>query len=221
MQGADGPARVIAVEGYMDVIALHQAGIENAVAPLGTALTENQLELLWRMTPQPVLCFDGDEAGVRAANRAVDLALPGLRPGRSVRFALLPEGKDPDDLVRHEGRTPFDAVLAAARPLADMVWSREAVSGVFDTPERRAELEARLKQVTSTITDESVRRHYGQDMRERLNAFFDTGVGPSRNDRGRGFRRGDRGGYPRRSRRTPRRPSAAASRDGAMRSRSG
>ena len=195
IQGTGVPGTVIAVEGYMDVIALCQAGIENVVAPLGTALTESQLELLWRMTPQPVLCFDGDSAGLRAANRAVDLALPGLRPGRSVRFALLPEGKDPDDLVRHEGRTPFDAVLAAARPLADMVWSREAVSGVFDTPERRAELEARLKQVTNTVTDESVRRHYGQDMRERLAAFFDTGVGPSRNDRGRGFRRGDRGGY--------------------------
>ncbi len=192
-QGPDGPGPVIAVEGYMDVIALAQAGVENAVAPLGTALTENQLELLWRMTPQPVLCFDGDAAGVRAANRAVDLALPGLKPGRSVRFALMPEGKDPDDLVRHEGRAPFDAVVGAARPLADMVWSRESSSGVFDTPERRAELEARLKQVTNAIGDESVRRHYGQDMRERLNAFFDTGAGPSRTDRG--FRRGGRDGY--------------------------
>ena len=195
LQGADGSGTVVAVEGYMDVIALHQAGIENAVAPLGTALTENQLELLWRMTPQPVLCFDGDLAGLRAANRAVGLALPGLRPGRSVRFALLPEGKDPDDLVRQEGRTSFDAVLAAARPLADMVWSREAVSGVFDTPEQRAELEARLRQATNSITDESVRRHYGQEMRERLMAFFDTGAGPARNDRGRAHRRGDRGGY--------------------------
>ncbi len=193
-QGGDGEGTVIAVEGYMDVIALHQAGVENVVAPLGTALTENQLELLWRMTPQPILCFDGDGAGIRAANRAVDLALPGLKPGRSVRFALLPEGKDPDDLVRHEGRAPFDAVVAASRPLADMVWSRESASGVFDTPERRAELEARLKQVTNTIADESVRRHYGQDMRERLAAFFDTGMGPARNDRGRGFGRGYRDG---------------------------
>ncbi|MGN6550712.1 MAG: DNA primase [Pararhizobium sp.] len=175
LQGANGAGTVIAVEGYMDVIALHQAGIENAVAPLGTALTENQLALLWRMTPQPVLCFDGDQAGMRAANRAVDLALPSLKPGYSVRFAVLPEGKDPDDLVRHEGRAPFDAVLSAARPLADMVWAREAASGTFDTPERRAELEARLRQATNGIADESVRRHYGQDMRERLAAFFDTG----------------------------------------------
>lgn len=193
-QGAGGAGTVIAVEGYMDVIALYQAGIENVVAPLGTALTENQLALLWRMTPQPVLCFDGDGAGIRAANRAVGLALPALQPGRSVRFAMLPDGKDPDDLVRHEGRGPFDAVLAAARPLADMVWSREAGSGVFDTPERRAELEARLRQVTNTIGDESVRRHYGQDMRERLAAFFDSGQGPWRNDRGRAYGRGDRDG---------------------------
>ncbi|RVG26244.1 DNA primase, partial [Sinorhizobium meliloti] len=171
-QGADGAGTIIAVEGYMDVIALHQAGIENAVAPLGTALTENQLDLLWKMTTQPVLCFDGDGAGVRAAHRAVDLALPHLKPGRSVRFALLPEGKDPDDVVRHDGREPFDKVLANARSLADMVWQREVQGGDFDTPEKRAELEARLRQVTSVIADESVRRHYGQDMRDRLNAFL-------------------------------------------------
>ncbi len=94
---------VIAVEGYMDVIALAQAGFENAVAPLGTALTENQLELLWRMSGEPVLCFDGDRAGLKAAWRAADLALPVIQPGRTARFALLPEGKDPDDLVRTEG----------------------------------------------------------------------------------------------------------------------
>src|SRR5690606_19038184 len=112
-------AAVIAVEGYMDVIALAQAGIENAVAPLGTALTENQLELLWRMSGEPVLCFDGDDAGLRAAWRAADLALPMVEPGRTVRFALLPEGRDPDDIVREAGGEAFNAVLAEARPLAD------------------------------------------------------------------------------------------------------
>jgi DNA primase len=168
----DESATIIAVEGYMDVIALHQAGVENAVAPLGTALTENQLELLWRMTPQPVLCFDGDGAGMRAASRAADLALPHIKPGRTVRFALLPDGKDPDDLVRHEGRAPFDAVMQQARPLAEMIWMREAGNGQFDTPEKRAELEARLKQIVSVIADENVRRHYQQDMRDRLNTFF-------------------------------------------------
>ncbi|MCA1442915.1 DNA primase [Ensifer sp. IC4062] len=189
-QGADGAGTIIAVEGYMDVIALHQAGIENAVAPLGTALTENQLDLLWKMTPQPVLCFDGDGAGIRAANRAVDLALPHLKPGRSVRFAMLPDGKDPDDLVRHDGREPFDKVLANARSLAEMVWLREVQGGAFDTPEKRAELEARLRQVTSVIADESVRRHYGQDMRDRLNAFL-QGSAPFRSER-RPFDRGGR-----------------------------
>ena len=163
---------VIAVEGYMDVIALHQAGIENAVAPLGTALTENQLDLLWRMTPQPVLCFDGDGAGIRAANRAADLALPFIKPERTVRFALLPDGKDPDDLVRHKGRAPFDKVMAGARPLAEMIWNREVQGANFETPESRAALEARLRQVTAAIADEDVRRHYQQDMRDRLNAFF-------------------------------------------------
>lgn len=163
---------IIAVEGYMDVIALYQAGVENAVAPLGTALTENQLELLWRMSPEPVLCFDGDGAGIRAAHRAADLALPHIKPGRSVRFALLPDGKDPDDLVRQEGRAPFDQVMAQARPLAEMIWMREAGNGTFDTPEKRAELEARLKQIVAVIADENVRRYYQQSMRERLNSFF-------------------------------------------------
>ena len=163
---------IIAVEGYMDVIALHQAGIENAVAPLGTALTENQLDLLWRMTPQPVLCFDGDGAGIRAANRAADLALPFIKPERTVRFALLPDGTDPDDLVRHEGRAPFDKVMAGARPLAEMIWNREVQGANFETPESRAALEARLRQVTAAVADEDVRRHYQQDMRDRLNAFF-------------------------------------------------
>ncbi|HTO31192.1 MAG TPA: DNA primase [Pararhizobium sp.] len=172
MGGADGAGTIIAVEGYMDVIALYQAGIENAVAPLGTALTENQMALLWKLTQQPVLCFDGDGAGIRAANRAVDLALPHLKPGYSVRFAMLPDGKDPDDLVRNEGRAPFDKVMASARSLSEMVWLREAQAGSFDTPEARAQLEATLKQVVSVIADENVRRHYGQDIRDRLNQFF-------------------------------------------------
>ncbi|TRC97167.1 DNA primase [Mesorhizobium sp. WSM4303] len=163
---------VIAVEGYMDVIALAQAGFENAVAPLGTALTENQLELLWRMAPEPMLCFDGDQAGLKAAWRAADMALPSIQPGRSARFALLPEGKDPDDLVKAEGPDAFRAVLAEARPLADLLWMRETAGGVFDTPERRAELEKTLRELTSRIRDESLRYHYQQEMRERVLNFF-------------------------------------------------
>ncbi|MEM5473884.1 DNA primase [Hoeflea sp. AS60] len=203
--GQDGT--LIVVEGYMDVIALAQAGIENVVAPLGTALGENQLKLLWRVTPQPVLCFDGDEAGQRAAHRTVDLALPHIGAGRSLRIAVLPSGKDPDDLVRHDGRDPFDQVIASARPLADVVWSREAGSGVFETPESRAELEAKLRQTTSLIADESLRRHYQQDMRDRMQAFFGGGPRYGNRDQGKsgsgsygrgGFDRngGGRGGRP-------------------------
>ena len=163
---------VIAVEGYMDTIALAQAGFGHVVAPLGTALTENQLDLLWRMSREPVLCFDGDQAGLKAAWRAADLALPLIEPGRTLRFAMLPPGKDPDDLVRAGGPQAFAEVLAEARPLADMLWARETAGTVFDTPERRAELEKTLRDTTSRIKDESVRRHYQQDMRERVNAFF-------------------------------------------------
>jgi DNA primase len=168
--GKDGT--VIAVEGYMDVIALAQAGFENAVAPLGTALTENQLELLWRMAGEPVLCFDGDQAGLKAAWRAADLALPMIQSGRTARFALLPEGKDPDDVVRIDGPAAFAAVLKEARPLDELLWMRETSGGVFDTPERKAELEKTLREITSRIRDESLRFHYAQAMRERVQAFF-------------------------------------------------
>jgi DNA primase len=195
MQGAGGAETLIAVEGYMDVIALYQAGIENAVAPLGTALTDSQLQLMWKTTPVPVLCFDGDGAGQRAAFRAVDLALPHIKPGQSLRFAMLPDGKDPDDLVKRDGRAPFDRVMTEARPLAEMVWMREVGGGGFDTPEKRAELEARLKQIVTVIADENVRRHYQQDVRDRLYTFFQS-TQPGRNDRrggGGGYEQGGRG----------------------------
>jgi len=180
--GKDEP--VIAVEGYMDVIALAQAGFANVVAPLGTALTENQVELLWKLVPEPVLCFDGDQAGTRAAWRAADMILPSVQPGRTARFALLPQGKDPDDLVRGEGAEAFRAVLSDARPLSDLLWMRETSGGVYDTPERRADLEKTLREMLARIRDESVRYHYQQDMRERLKAFF--GAPPARQP-GRGF----------------------------------
>lgn len=170
---------LVVVEGYMDAIALHQAGFGHVVAPLGTALTERQLDLLWRNAGEPILCFDGDAAGLKAANRAAELALPLLKPGRSLRFALLPDGKDPDDLIRDGGREALVEVLARARPLADLLWMRETAGGVFDTPERRAELEQRLQALARTVGDESVRRHYVQDMRERLNAFFAPPAGSS------------------------------------------
>ncbi len=165
-------ARVIAVEGYIDVIAMVTAGFEAAVAPLGTALTADQLALMWRLNDEPILCFDGDDAGRRAAYRALDLALPLLKPGKSLTLATLPDGQDPDDLARSGGRDALDDVLAAARPLAAVLWSREIEAGPFDTPERRAAFEARLAEVTATIADELVRRYYRQDFSEKLRRMF-------------------------------------------------
>jgi DNA primase len=171
-KAAHDSGTVIAVEGYVDVIQMVGAGFPHTVAPLGTALTERQLQILWRMADEPILCFDGDKAGIRAAERAADLALPLLQPGKSLRFALLPAGQDPDDLIRSGGAEAMRAVIAAARPLVDLIWGRETEAHVFDTPERRALLEQRLREVARTIGDESVRRHYVQAFQERINAFF-------------------------------------------------
>jgi DNA primase len=179
-QAAHEGAVVVAVEGYVDVIAMVTSGFPATVAPLGTALTEDQLGLLWKMADEPVLCFDGDNAGLRAAFRAVDLALPRLAPGKSLKFALLPQGQDPDDLARSGGREAVSEVIAAARPLADMLWARETEGHSFDTPERRAALEARLNAVTMSIGDESVRKYYRQDFAGRLTQFFAPAQGARR-----------------------------------------
>lgn len=165
-------APVIAAEGYVDVIALVEAGFSGAVAPLGTALTEDQLALLWKMAQEPVLLFDGDKAGRRAAYRALDLALPHLKPGVSLSFGMLPDGQDPDDLVRAGGREAVDAVLAQARPLADVLWARETENGSFDTPERRAALEARVGEIVGLICDETVRKHYRAELMDRFRRMF-------------------------------------------------
>lgn len=173
---ARGPAhdkdRVIAVEGYMDAISLAEAGFEETVAPLGTALTEDQLKLLWRMSAEPILCFDGDSAGKRAAFRAVDTALPHLKPGASLMFAFLPDGLDPDDLVRQQGPAAFDAALGRARPLVDVLFEREMAGRDWSTPERRAGLEKTLRDLIARIEDESVRGHYRQAIGERLRAAW-------------------------------------------------
>jgi DNA primase len=163
---------IIVVEGYVDAIAMSEAGFRHTVAPLGTALTERQLEILWRMTEEPILCFDGDSAGVRAAYRVIDLALPMLKPGFSVRFALLPEGKDPDDLIGAAGVEAMRGVIDHAQPLIEMLWARETEGRVYETPERRAELEMRLREIARSIADQSVRRHYEQALTERVQAFF-------------------------------------------------
>ena len=165
---AHAGGRIIVVEGYMDVVALTEAGFADAVAPLGTALTEDQVKLLWRLVSEPTLCFDGDSAGRKAAFRAIDTVLPHLKPGFSVSFAFLPDGLDPDDLVRQRGPEAMTAILKAARPLVDVLFERESAAGDLSTPERRARLEQRLRDLTKGIQDPSVRTHYERDIKDRL-----------------------------------------------------
>jgi DNA primase len=185
---------VVVVEGYLDVIAAVMAGFEGTVAPLGTALTEEHVQMMWRMTDTPILCFDGDSAGLRAAERGANLILPLLQPGKTVRIATLPEGLDPDDLIKAQGRDAFADVLERARSLSDVVWSLETGGIVPETPEARAALEARLKEKANSIGDQSVRRHYMQAFDENLREFFRPAQSTSRyDDRRDGPRR--TGGY--------------------------
>lgn len=198
-------SQVVVVEGYVDVIAMSLSGFPQTVAPLGTALTEDQLGLLWRMADEPVICLDGDKAGRKAASRAIDLALPLLEPGKSLSFALLPDGQDPDDLARSGGRQAIAEVLSAARPLVDMLWQREVEAGPLDTPERRAAFERRLKEPLAQIRDETTRKHYRREMDERLAQLF-TSAAPARPERGGGagnFQRGRGGGGFRGGRQVP------------------
>jgi DNA primase len=162
--------QIIVAEGYMDVIALVRAGFEAAVAPLGTALTADQLSLLWRIAPEPLLSFDGDEAGRRAAARAALMALPLLNPGHSLRFAFLPAGEDPDSLIRAGGPEAMRGALEAAIPLVDMVWHVTIEEGVFDTPERKAALVARLNERLGGIASADVRRFYLEAVAAKLMA---------------------------------------------------
>ncbi len=169
-----GPARqaagkgqpLVVAEGYMDVIALAEAGFGASVAPLGTAITEHQLQLLWRISDEPIIALDGDTAGLRAAMRAVDLALPLLEAGKSLRFALMPEGKDPDDLLRAEGPGAVQGVLDAAIPMVKLLWQRETEGKVFDSPERKAALDKSLREKIKLIRDPSIRSHYGQEIKD-------------------------------------------------------
>lgn len=166
-QSAFEKGELIVVEGYMDVIALHQAGFKNVVATLGTAFTERQMEQLWHLAPEPVICFDGDRAGEAAAARAVDRMLPHLREGHSFRFAFLPEGQDPDDLVRSAGPSAFAACVTNVQPLIDVLWRREQAVQPLDTPERRAAFEARLENLLGEIGNMRVREHYRREIKNR------------------------------------------------------
>jgi len=171
-----GPAarqsgRMIVVEGYMDVIALAAAGFAEAVAPLGTALTETQLALLWRVVECPVLCFDGDAAGQRAAMRAIGRALPLLKPGHSLRIARLPPGLDPDDLLKRSGPAAMEELLGAAKPLIEALWEHERDAAPLATPEDKAGLKARLMHHVEAIADQDIRALYKRDLTERFSAF--------------------------------------------------
>lgn len=164
--------QVIAVEGYVDVIALTAVGFPQVVAGLGTALTPAQCALLWKMAEEPILCFDGDRAGRKAAFRALETALPLIEPGKSLRFALLPEGQDPDDLARAGGFDAVEAVLSSAKPLVEMLFLREVEAQPLETPERRAGFERRLREAAGLIRDEDLRRHYFDDLRRRADELF-------------------------------------------------
>jgi DNA primase len=184
-KAAHDAGTVIAVEGYMDVIALTAAGLAHAVAPLGTALTSEQCNLLWRIAEEPILCFDGDKAGLKAAFRAVDTALPLIGPGKTLRFALLPGGQDPDELLRAGGPSAIQQALSQTLPLVDLLWMRETEGVVFDTPERRAGLERRLREISNQIGDETLRRYYAQELSDRLARLW--GRAPGAPARGRDF----------------------------------
>ena len=168
----NGARGLIVAEGYMDVIALVRAGFEHAVAPLGTALTEDQLSLLWRAGPEPILCFDGDKAGIGAAFRSVERALPLLRPGQTLRFALMPEGQDPDDLISAQGPDAMKRVLEKSVPLVDMLWRREIERERLDTPEAKAGLKNRLFEALREISDLGVRDQYKTALLGRFDKEF-------------------------------------------------
>ncbi len=175
-----GPARdaagkgqpLIVAEGYMDVIALSEAGFGATVAPLGTAVTEDQLQLMWRIADEPVIALDGDTAGLRAALRLIDLALPLLEAGKSLRFALMPEGQDPDDLIRASGPAAMQNLLDQAQPMVRLLWQRETEGRVFDSPERKAALDKALREKIMLIRDGSLRSHYGAEINQLRRALF-------------------------------------------------
>jgi DNA primase len=175
-----GPAReaagkgkpLIVAEGYMDVIALVEAGFAATVAPLGTAVTEEQLRLMWRVAPEPIIALDGDAAGLRAALRVIDLALPLLEAGQGLRFAVLPKGQDPDDLLKSQGAGAMQAVIDAAQPMVRLLWQRETEGRSFDSPERKAGLDKTLRMALMRIKDPSIRGHYGDEVKRlRLDLF--------------------------------------------------
>jgi DNA primase len=174
---ASGEAGLVIVEGYMDAIACQRAGVA-ALAPLGTALTEEQMEVVWRLHPEPTLCFDGDPAGQRAASRVIDRALPLLKSGRTFKFALLTGGKDPDDVLRDQGAAALKSQLAQTTPFVDMLFNRERDLEPLDTPEHRAGLKARLRNAANSIQDKDLSAAYRDDLLKRLDVLFGRDTTP-------------------------------------------
>ncbi|QNL18213.1 DNA primase [Hyphobacterium sp. CCMP332] len=181
-----GARGLIVAEGYFDAIALARAGIEHAVAPLGTALGEDQMQLLWRAGGEPTLCFDGDNAGRMAANRAAERALPLLEPERTLRFVFLPEGKDPDDMLRDEGASALTEALGHSRPLASILWDIEAEKEPLDDPDRRAGFRKRLRALLYRIENPDVRAEYQREFDQKLEQIF----GSTRRSGGRYVKKG-------------------------------
>ena len=163
---------LIVTEGYMDVIALDSGNFNGAIAPLGTAITEKQLQLMWRISPEPIIALDGDKAGLRAAYRLIDLSLPLLRTGKALRFSIMPEGKDPDDLIRNEGASVFKNLIDEAVPMVDLIWKRETEGKSFDSPERRAGLDKSLSDVIALIKDKNLKNHYRDALFQARRQFF-------------------------------------------------
>ena len=163
---------LIVTEGYMDVIALDSGNFNGAIAPLGTAITEKQLQLMWRISPEPIIALDGDKAGLRAAYRLIDLSLPLLRTGKALRFSIMPEGKDPDDLIRNEGASVFKNLIDEAVPMVDLIWKRETEGKSFDSPERRAGLDKSLSDAIALIKDKNLKNHYRDALFQARRQFF-------------------------------------------------
>ena len=163
---------LIVTEGYMDVIALDSGNFNGAIAPLGTAVTEKQLQLMWRISPEPIIALDGDKAGLRAAYRLIDLSLPLLRTGKALRFSIMPEGKDPDDLIRNDGASVFKNLIDEAVPMVDLIWRRETESKSFDSPERRAGLDKSLADAIALIKEKNLKNHYRDALFQARRQFF-------------------------------------------------
>ena len=171
--------RLIICEGYMDVIAMDKYGIGYAVAPLGTALTEDQIQEAWKVVNEPICCFDGDTAGIRAAVRSVDRVLPILRPGYSLQYAFLPDKQDPDEFLKAKGTEEFLKVVTATVPLKDLLWRKTLEGKLVNTPEQKARIEKDIKEEVAKIADETVRGYYIQEMKRKI---YSDLVEPSRSE---------------------------------------